>query len=440
MPFKQVTNWGNFPRVAANIGEADNISDARKFVCSQSGGVVARGNGRCYGDSSLGENIFSTLKLNKFLALDVAAQTIECEAGVLFADILQVIVPQKLFLPITPGTKFITVGGAIAADVHGKNHHVAGSFAKHLISFELLTADGATATCSPTENADLFWQTCGGMGLTGIILTAKFRLQPIETAFIRQTSYKARNLADVMELFEQHAAATYSVAWIDCLIGGARLGRSILMLGEHARPDELPLKLRSNPLALAPDGKLNVPFYFPAVALNQISVKAFNFAYYNRLRQRATEAVVHFDKFFYPLDGIHNWNRIYGRRGFVQYQFVLPKAASAAGLPEILRRIERAGQGSFLAVLKLFGAGLQQAPMSFPREGYTLALDFKVNRRVFALLDELDQTVEQHGGRVYLAKDARMNAAFYRRTYPRRAAAVFFQSAQSKRLSAVSDD
>lgn len=434
MPRKTVTNWGNYPVIEANVTESSKIADIRSLV-KTGDSLIARGNGRCYGDSSLGPNIFSTLKLNRFLSFDAETHILECESGVMLADILEVFVPRGFFLPVTPGTKFITVGGAIAADVHGKNHHSEGSFSEHVLSFQLMTADGGIVSCSKDENADLFRQTCGGMGLTGIILNAAFKLKPIETSYIRQITHKASNLDEVMELFEQASYSTYSVAWIDCLARGKNLGRSILILGEHSVYDELPVKFQKNALAMKVGNSLNVPFNFPAFSLNSTSVKAFNFAYYNKQFAQSSEDFVHYESFFYPLDGIHNWNRIYGKKGFVQYQFVLPSQNSYDGLTKILQRIEKSGQGSFLAVLKLFGKPNPNAMMSFPMEGYTLALDFKVNPKVFRLLDELDEVVGENGGRVYLAKDARMSAAFFHQTYSNIVSSNKFISSQSERLA-----
>ncbi len=434
MPRKTVTNWGNYPAIEANVTESSEINYIRSLVQS-SESLIARGNGRCYGDSSLGPNIFSTLKLDRFLSFDAETHALECEAGVMLADILEVFVPKGFFLPVTPGTKFITVGGAIAADVHGKNHHSEGSFSEHLLSFSLMTAGGEIVSCSKNENADLFWQTCGGMGLTGIILSACFKLKLVETSFINQITHKAVSLDKVMELFERSVEATYSVAWIDCLARGKNLGRSMLMLGEHSKYDELPVKLQKDALAVKAGNLLNVPFNFPAFSLNSASIKAFNFAYYHRQFAQSSEDFVHYESFFYPLDGIHNWNRIYGRKGFVQYQFVLPADTSYDGLTKILKLIEKSGQGSFLAVLKLFGKPNPKAVMSFPMEGYTLALDFKVSPKVFRLLDELDEIVDEYGGRVYLAKDARMSAAFFHKTYSNIVSSDKFKSSQSERLA-----
>ncbi|MEJ7848561.1 MAG: FAD-binding oxidoreductase [Pyrinomonadaceae bacterium] len=434
MPRKTVTNWGNYPAVEANVTESSEISDIRSLV-ENANTLIARGNGRCYGDSSLGPNIFSTLKLNRILSFDTQTNTLECEAGVMLNEILEVFVPKGFFLPVTPGTKFITVGGAVAADVHGKNHHSEGSFSEHLLSFQLLTESGEIVSCSKDENAGLFWQTCGGMGLTGIILSARFKLKTIETSFIRQITHKAASLEKVMELFEKSANSTYSVAWIDCLARGKTLGRSMLMLGEHANYDELPIKLQKNALAAKSGNSLTIPFNFPTFSLNKASVKAFNFAYYYRQFAQNSENFVHYESFFYPLDGINNWNRIYGRKGFLQYQFVLPTHNSFDGLTKILKRIEQSGQGSFLAVLKLFGKPNPNAVMSFPIEGYTLALDFKVSPKVFRLLDELDEIVAEFSGRVYLAKDARMSAVFFHKTYSNIVTSDIFISSQSERLA-----
>lgn len=377
MPHKMVTNWGNYPSIEANVTESASVSDLSDLL-EAADGLIARGNGRCYGDSSLAENIFSTLKLNKFLAFDKQNGTIECQSGVLLSDILNVIVPQGYFLPVTPGTKFITVGGAIAADVHGKNHHCEGSFANHVVHFDLLTADGSIMRCSRTENPSHFWQTCGGMGLTGIVLNAKFRLKPIESSYIKQLSLKAPDIESVMRLLDESGDYTYSVAWLDCFARKKNLGRSMLKLGEHAKAESLPSNLSKNPLSLAPQNGIGMPIYLPAFSINYASVRAFNFLYYYRQIAQRAESFEHFDSYFYPLDSILNWNRVYGKPGFVQYQFVLPIENSYDGLVKILEKIERSGEGSPLAVLKLFGKQDPNAIMSFPMEGYTLALDFKV--------------------------------------------------------------
>jgi FAD/FMN-containing dehydrogenase len=330
--------------------------------------------------------------------------------------VLDVIVPKGWFLPVTPGTKFITVGGAVASDVHGKNHHVDGAFSAHVLEMDVITGTGETVTCSPAKNTDLFWATCGGMGLTGIIIRIVFDLKKIETAYIKQKQVKARNLEELLQLFDTYSHYTYSVAWIDCLKKGADFGRSILMLGEHARLAELPEKKKAAPLKLPAKKQITFPFNLPSFVLNEYTVKAFNFLYYGKNFKKEINNIVSYEPFFYPLDAILHWNRGYGKRGFVQYQFVLP-LESKQGLIAILNKISDAGLGSFLAVLKVFGK--QDDLISFPMEGYTLALDFPVRNGLFEFLDELDEIVLQYNGRLYLSKDARMKPDTFWQSYPK---------------------
>ncbi len=402
---KNISNWGNYPRIEAEQTALEYSDELSDFVRQQPD-LLARGNGRCYGDAALHDRLFSSLRLNKMLDFDTRAGELECQSGVLFSDILALIMPQGFFLPVTPGTKFITLGGAIAADVHGKNHHSEGCFSRHLISFELMNGQGEQLHCSRQSHPELFWNTIGGMGLTGIILSARFRLKRIQTAYLRQERLKAPNLAAIMQLFEASANWTYTVAWIDCLQRGEKRGRSILFRGEHALPEELSARQQQAPLRPPSKRSLSVPFYLPSFTLNTFSVKAFNWLYYHRQRQPIEKTIVDYDTFFYPLDMIHHWNRIYGRGGFTQYQLVLPKAQCAEGLAAILDCIRSYGQGSFLCVLKLFGPKAEEAPHSFPIEGYTLALDFKISKNIRRLIAELDKLVVQYGGKVYLAKDA----------------------------------
>ena len=407
---KLITNWNNYPVVEAREISFDYEKEIAVKLTRPS---IAHGNGRCYGDASLSAEVISTLRYDKFLTFDEMNGIISCQSGLLLSDLLQVIVPRGWFLPVTPGTKFITVGGAVASDVHGKNHHVDGSFSRHILSMSVLTGTGETLVCSATNRSDLFWATCGGMGLTGIILEITFRLKKINTAFIHQKQIKARNLDEIMSLFEENSRYTYSVGWIDCLKSGKNFGRSILILGEHATGDEV-----KSGKTLVPKEKalVTVPFYFPSFVLNGFSVRVFNALYYSKNYKRVMDGVVHYDSFYYPLDSILGWNKIYGRKGFVQYQFVLPLAASKEGLIEILTRINRKGTGSFLAVLKLFGE--QDDLISFPMKGYTLALDFPIQPGLFEFLNELDKIVADYGGRIYLSKDARMKSEIFWKTYP----------------------
>jgi len=400
--------WGRYPEIDAEVFSPASVQALQRLDCFRQGEVTPRGLGRSYGDSSLGRTMVSTLRLNHMLDFDEQSGVLHCQAGVSLGDILEVFVPKGWFLPVTPGTKQVTVGGAIASDVHGKNHHVDGCFCDHVLFLELLTGNGEVVRCSPQEHPELFRATCGGMGLTGMVLSAAIRLKPVRSAFINQVTYKAADLDESLEQFEQHAAEPYSVAWIDCIFGGKALGRSLLMTGRHATQGALTSHRASG---------LSVPFDMPDMLLNPLSVKAFNLLYYNKVRQRETRATVHYEPFFYPLDSIGNWNRMYGKSGFTQYQFVVPKEAGKKAMKAILETIVQSRKGSFLAVLKAFGPGNSNL-LSFPMEGYTLALDFKIEADLFGLLERLDAMVLDYGGRLYLTKDARMSGSTFRQSYP----------------------
>ena len=428
---QKVTNWGNFPIVEKEMKSEDSLKKIKEFV-QNNNEVIARGNGRCYGDASLGEHIFSTKRLNKFISFDRLNGVIECESGVLLSEILEVTVPQGYFLYVTPGTKFVSVGGAIASDVHGKNHHAEGCFSEYVLEFSLLNENGDVLKCSREENAEKFWATIGGMGLTGIILSAKIKLKNIETAYIRQESIKAENLDEIFHLFEESEDWTYTVAWIDCLQKGKNVGRSILMRGEHAMKAELPENLRKNPLRLKSKFSPTVPFYFPGFVLNALSVKIFNFLYFSKQRTKTVKNFIDYETFFYPLDFVNDWNKIYGKGGFIQYQMVIPKEKGKEGMKKILAAISKSGNGSFLAVLKLFGKNNPQAYNSFPFEGYTLALDFKVDSGLKKLVQQLDDIVEEFGGRIYLTKDSMSKSSLT--NYLQNVSNPKFVSAQHKRI------
>jgi decaprenylphospho-beta-D-ribofuranose 2-oxidase len=410
---KEIANWGNYPSMESDERNFSMLDDIRKYV-QTANGFIPRGNGRCYGDASLAANTICTTRFDKILSFDTQTGVFECESGITLDQVLDVIVPKGWFLPVTPGTKFITIGGAVASDVHGKNHHVDGCFSHHIEEMDILLSDGALVTCSSGRETDLFEATCGGMGLTGVITRVKFKLKKIETAYIRQKQIKAANLEEVLRLFEEYKGYTYSVAWIDCLKKGDGFGRSILILGEHANPDELNDQQRKAPLQIPKKRQIVFPFSLPGWVLNTFTVKAFNFLYYGKNVKREINNVVNYEPFFYPLDAILHWNRGYGKKGFIQYQFVLP-LESRQGLIEILQRISDKGMGSFLAVLKIFGK--QESLIGFPMEGYTLALDFPVKEGLFEFLDELDQIVLQYGGRLYMSKDARMKPDVLRAGY-----------------------
>jgi FAD/FMN-containing dehydrogenase len=380
---------------------------------------------------------------NRMISFNDSTGVLVAETGVLAADIIDSFLPRGWFLPVTPGTKFVTLGGMIAADVHGKNHHVDGSFGNFVDWIEVMEPDGSVTRCSARKNAALFDWTVGGMGLTGVILRAALRLRPVDTAWIRQNLQPTADLEETIDAFEAAQEATYSVAWIDCLSRGAQQGRSLVMLGEHATLEDLPKPRRRRPYETRRKRKLSVPLTPPAVLMNGLTVRTFNSLYYWNGTRNAGTGLVDWDSYFYPLDAILNWNRIYGRRGFAQFQCVLPLDASRAGLQALLGAISQAGAGSFLAVLKRMGP--QQRRFSFPMEGYTLALDFPVSPRTLRLMERLDDITLAHGGRFYLAKDSRMSADTLRRSDPRtedflkmrqsKARQTAFASAQSERLA-----
>ncbi len=426
---KKVTNWGNYPVVKKEIKAEESYDKIRDFLKNHNE-VIARGNGRCYGDASLGEAIFSTKRLNKFISFDRINGVLECEAGVLLSEILEVAVPQGYFLMVTPGTKLITIGGAIASDVHGKGIHC---FSECLIDFSIMIENGEILKCSREENSDKFWATIGGMGLTGIILSAKIRLKEIETAYIKQESIKAENLDEIFELFEECKNWTYNVAWIDCLAKGKSIGRSVLQRGEFATKEELPEKLKQKPLQLKKKNIPTIPFYFPNFVLNNLTVKIFNFLIYNKQRSKVVKNVVEYESFFYPLDVINDWNKIYGKSGFIQYQMVIPVEKGKEGMKKILETISKSGNGSFLAVLKYIGKNNPLAYNSFPFEGYTLALDFKVNRQLIQLVSNLDKIVEEYGGRIYRTKDSMSKPSLT--NYLKNTESSKFVSLQSKRIA-----
>jgi len=399
-------SWGMYPRIENSSFKLHDEVTLKQHL-KEVGECIPFGNGRSYGDSALNHHLITTKSHNYFLDFDESAGVLHIECGVLLSEIITAFVPRGWFLKVTPGTKLITVGGAIASDIHGKNHHVEGCFSECVIEFRLMLPDGKIITCSHRKNKKFFYATCGGMGLTGVILDAKISLKKIDSQYIEQTTIKTKNLKETFDAFESYSDKPYSVAWIDCLATGEDIGKCLLMVGDFADDGDLKYIEKK---------KLNIPFNFPSFALNKLSVKAFNWLYYGKVRERVSEQKVDIDTFFYPLDAIDNWNRIYGKNGFTQYQFILPKEQSYKGLHEILSAIAKSGKGSFLAVLKLYGKSNKNY-LSFPMEGYSLALDFKIEPGLFELLDELDNIVLKHDGRIYLTKDVRVTKETFEQGY-----------------------
>jgi decaprenylphospho-beta-D-ribofuranose 2-oxidase len=415
-----LSGWGNYPTEPCYVVRSHSCCELKASLSSPEGGsCIPRGLGRAYGDSALNRDQRVVLQtgFSRMIAFDEQAGILECEAGVSFAEIIDVFLPRGWFLPVTPGTKFVTVGGAIAADVHGKNHHQVGSLGRFIHNLQMLLADGSEVACSPSERPELFWATIGGMGLTGFIRSARMQLARVSTAYVRVDYRRTKDLDGTLRTFnEEDHKHQYSVAWIDCLARGAGLGRSVVMLADDAQIDDLKPRLREAPLELPGKLPLAVPFNLPRLAIAPFNMRLFNKLYYAVHGDCVKTA--DFNTFFYPLDRIAKWNRVYGRRGFVQYQAWFPRATSQRGLVELLGRIAASQRGSFLAVLKSCGQR-DEAVLSYLEPGHTLALDFAYTNGLANLFADLDRILLAHGGRLYLAKDSMTTAATFQAMYPR---------------------
>jgi FAD/FMN-containing dehydrogenase len=409
-----VASWGNVIRAEHYVFPLRSRHDSFPKTGPVST-VLPYGNGRSYGDSCLnvGAGLLHARSLDRFISFDAGSGVLCCEAGVLLADILRLAVPSGWFVPVTPGTCYVTVGGAIANDVHGKNHHGAGTFAKHVRRMELLRSDGTRTQCSSTENFEWFAATVGGLGLTGIITWAEIQLRRIPGPYMDVETIRFANLDEFLALCsESDRDYEYTVAWVDCAGRGSRLGRGVLQRANHASWDVDPGRRRSS--------RLSIPFMPPVSLINTASLRTFNSVYFHSHRRGCKRTRKDFAPFFYPLDGILHWNRLYGPRGMYQYQCVIPPAAGPEATRDLLETIARSGLGSFLSVLKVFGPLTSPGMLSFPREGITLALDFP-NRgaRLGRLFTALDSIVSSAGGRLYPAKDGRMPGTLFRSGYPR---------------------
>jgi decaprenylphospho-beta-D-ribofuranose 2-oxidase len=427
-----ISGWGNYPKQEAQLLTPPSSVSLKEAVKLE-GSLIARGMGRSYGDSANAPRVLQTFLCDHFVEFDEKTGRLTAESGVTLREILKLIVNSGWFLPITPGTSYVTLGGAIASDVHGKNHHIAGTFGQHITSIQVLLGTGDVVTASEFKNTDLFYATCGGMGLTGVIISATIQLLPIRSSYINQKTIKAGCIEEACEAFKINGSATYSVAWIDCLAKGRGLGRSILVLGEHAENDVLDFEINK---------PVSVPFNAPPALLNRLTMKTFNGAFWHKAKHNRTKTVPLFS-YFYPLDAIGNWNKLYGKDGFLQFQCVIPKDNGIANMRMLLTEIIESGEVPFLSVLKQFGKG-NNYYLSFPTEGYTLALDFKLTPSVITTLQRLEDIVVGMGGRIYLTKDALMQEATFKATYQRweefetvrekYGAIGKFSSAQSKRL------
>ena len=406
----QNQSWGRFPSVSQQVRP---VRWRNKPLFDSPKTVLPYGLGRSYGDVCLndGGTVLSTRSLNRFIDFNSQTGILRCEAGVSLAEILELCLPAGWFLPTTPGTQFVTVGGAIANDVHGKNHHRAGTFGRHVLQFELLRSDGERLLCSPTSHQDYYAATISGLGLTGLITWAEIQLKRI---FHRAISTESIQFADLEEFFAISAESDqnyeYTVAWVDC--GSQANGRGIFFRGNHITKDEIPTKWHP------PSRTITMPFDLPGFVLNRWSVSAFNWVYYKKQRQKIVKKLSDYGPFFYPLDAILQWNRLYGKQGFLQYQFVVPYEDHQI-IKDILQTIAASGLSSFLAVLKTFGDLVSPGMLSFPRKGVTLALDFPIKgAATFELLEHLDEKVCEAKGVVYPGKDARLSAHNFQTHYP----------------------
>jgi len=405
-------SWGRFPR-ARHI--AVKLHDRHAALPDCEPKMLPYGNGRSYGDSCLNDGgvLVDTRGLDRFIDFDSKRGVLRCEAGILLRDVLHFAVPRGWFLPVVPGTQLITVGGAIANDIHGKNHHRAGTFGGHVLRLELLRSDGSRLDCSPERNGEWFAATVGGLGLTGLITWAEIQLKPVRGPWIDVETIRYPNLET---FFELSAASDrdyeYTVAWVDCSALGRSLGRGFFIRGNHASENK---KNGSSGLTR----RLMVPFEIPFSLMTPLFIRLLNEAYYHSQIRSHRRRTTHYAPFFFPLDRIACWNRIYGPQGFLQYQFVVPMEHGRNMVRETIEWSARSRMGSFMTVLKVFGERRSPGLLSYPRPGVTLALDFP-NRgtELFKLLDKLDDIVAAAGGAVYPAKDARMSGQHFRRFYP----------------------
>lgn len=407
-------SWGRYPKRPQTVHPIMWPGELPSLLATwDHGRSLPFGCGRSYGDSCLAESdhLIGMRGLDRFISADWDTGRIKAQAGLTLADLIAASLRRGWFVPVTPGTKFVTLGGAIANDVHGKNHHVMGTFGRHVREIELYRSDEGVIRCSRQERPELFAATIGGLGLTGVILSVELQLRPVESGLIAQRSIKFGNLDEFFALSREHDRAhEYTVAWVDCLATGTRVGRGHYITGDHTEGDD------RRP---ARAGRLSVPFDPPISLVNSWSLRGFNTLYYHRQRRRVNRAIVGYDPFFYPLDKLLAWNRMYGRKGFQQYQCVVPSPGARDSIGAIMGEIARSGMGSFLSVLKQCGALASPGLMSFPMAGTSLALDFPQREpgisRLFARLDTI---VHEAGGRLYPAKDAHMTATHFRQAYP----------------------
>lgn len=410
-------SWGRYPRFPQQghaVHWPEDVPPALAEIMASSGaGTLAYGLGRSYGDSCLaaGDRVVAMAGMDRVLAADWQTGIVTAQAGLSLDALIQIALPRGWFLPVTPGTRYVTLGGAVANDVHGKNHHVRGTFGRHVSKLTLYRSDRGLLECSPAQTPELLAATVGGLGLTGIILTVTLQLQRVRSSDIRQRTIRFGNLDEFFELSARHDAEhEYSVAWVDCLASGQSTGRGLYITADHAE---------EGPLKPSPPAWLAMPVDPPFSLVNGLTLRAFNALFYHRQWRKEVSERIDYASYFYPLDGVRNWNRLYGRRGFQQYQCVVPRAEGREAIRAVMKEISRSHTGSFLTVLKQCGDIASPGLLSFPIAGLSLALDFPQREPHSAqLFEKLDALVREAGGRLYPAKDAHMSAADFQRAYP----------------------
>ncbi|MCK5002689.1 MAG: FAD-binding oxidoreductase [Gammaproteobacteria bacterium] len=411
-----LSSWGRypaFPQTPHFTHWRGDLSDDLSDLASSYGSTLPYGQGRSYGDSCFAktDHVLQTAYLNRFISFNRETGVIVAESGVTLEQVLSLVIPCGWFLPVTPGTKFVSLGGAIANDVHGKNHHVRGTFGRHVLSFNIVRSDGQKITCSLQENSELFSATIGGLGLTGVIESVELQLIPISSSKIDSSTIRFGSLNEFFSLSDEFDSKNeYSVAWVDCHVKGSSTGRGVYMTGNHSDSGDLTVNVKR---------KMSVPFTFPFSAINKMSLPLLNSGYYHLHKAKPQQAVINYEPFFYPLDRIEHWNRAYGRAGFQQYQCVIPENNAESAMHELLAAIASTGSGSFLAVMKRCGDIVSPGMISFPMPGLSLALDFPQSSSLNStLFPRFDTIVREAGGRLYPAKDAHMSGEDFRTFYP----------------------
>lgn len=427
-----IHGWGAYPKIDAKIYNPKISSEIKEIT--KFNATIPRGMGKSYGDSSLSSKILSTLNLNKVISFNSESGILVCESGLIISDILNDIIAKGWFLPVTPGTAFLTIGGCLASDVHGKNHHIDGSISNFVDSFTILLGNGEIIECSRLLNNDLFTATCGGMGLTGIVLTIKIKLKKINSNFIKNKTIKSRNIKELLWHIEENKKSPYSVAWIDSNMGTIENFKSVLFLGDHENSGFISENSKQKEIYVSEN--------FPSFILNKYSMKIFNKLYYLKQKQYFINKI-NLKKYFYPLDRLKNWNNLYGQRGFLQYQFVIPKENALSNLNRIFNIFNKNNEYSFLTTLKSMGDKNKNL-LSFPQNGYTVTQDFKYNKNIAKLIQYADTMIADFGGKIYLTKDALLKEKIFKKTYinwyefenirDKYHAIGSFQSFQSKRI------